>query len=113
MSDDVKRRVLAQLHRAATLLIAVEAYCRDNLDENMGDLVMSISSDLESVAELIEDDNEHTAVVIDGQLISENNNLKDLVRDMYAHTYFVDWGDLEPRIRKCLGVATRVAKSDD
>lgn len=101
MSDDVKRRVLAQLHRAATLLIAVEAYCRDNLDENMGDLVMSISSDLESVAELIEDDNEHTAVVIDGQLISENNNLKDLVRDMYNYT--VDWGALEPRIRKLLG----------
>lgn len=113
MSDDVKRRVIAQLHQAATLLMAVEAYCYDNMDENMGDLVMRIWGDLESVADLVEDDNEHTAVVIDGQLISENDNLKDLIGKMYAHTYFVDWGDLEPRIRKCLGVDTRVAKSDD
>lgn len=111
MSDDVKRRVIAQLHQAATLLMAVEAYCYDNMDENMGDLVKRIWEDLESVAELVEDDNEHTAVVIDGQLISENNSLKDLVRDMYNHT--VDWGALEPRIRKCLGVDTRVVKSDD
>ena len=111
MNTEDKNKAIKVLRQDAALLFAVSAYCNDNMDENMADMVLHVSNDIKVMADNIENDNEHTAAVIDGQLISENNNLKDLVRDMYNYT--VDWGALEPRIRKCLGVDTRVVKSDD